>query len=148
MIKTMKWANKGHLPLALMLLVFIAPFLVSVWTLQQADDLNNNAKGQWLSESIRVPATSENTWQVLWDANVCEPDCSDLNQRLFKLKLALGKHQTELSLTPATPELQNQQASLFIADRQGLVLLGYSADQDGLYKLFKDLKVLMKHGGA
>jgi len=148
MMNAMKWTRKSHLPLALMLLVFIAPFLVSVWTLQQADELNNNAKGQWLGESIRVAATADNTWQVLWNDKTCAPDCRELNQRLFKLKLALGKHQTQLTLTPAPSALHNQTAELFIADRQGLVLLGYGADQNGLYKLFKDLKVLMKHGGA
>lgn len=148
MIKAAKWKAKGSVPLLLMMLVFIAPFLISVWTLQNADDLNNRAKGEWLSETIHVPATESGTWQLLWKPSVCNDNCQDLKDRLYKLKLALGKHQTEMEIITAGAELDNQSQSLFVADRKGLVLLAYDANQDGLYKVFKDLKVLMKHGGA
>jgi len=148
MIKAASWKTKGSIPLLLMMLVFIAPFLISVWTLQNADDLNNRAKGEWLSETVHVPATATNTWQLLWKPSVCTDNCEDLQNRLFKLKLALGKHQTEMEIITAGSELDGQSQSLFVADRKGLVLLAYDANQDGLYKVFKDLKVLMKHGGA
>lgn len=148
MINSMNWKVKGSIPLLLMLLVFIAPFLISVWTLQHADDLNDRAKGEWLSETIYVPVHQNNTWQLLWKPSVCEPDCQNLSDRLYKLKLALGKHQTEMTIVEAGEALSDQSQAIFVADRKGLVLLAYDANQDGLYKVFKDLKVLMKHGGA
>lgn len=147
-MKTEARSIKSRIPLFLMILVLAAPFLISVWMLQHADDLNDRAKGEWLSETINVPETESRTWQVLWKASACPEGCVELSHRLQKLKLALGKHQTELDIVPAGSELSEQGKDLYIADRKGLVLLAYDAGQDGLYKMLKDLKVLMKHGGA
>lgn len=147
MILSLKSTRKS-IPLILMLSVFIAPFLISVWTLQHADDLNNRAKGEWLSHTINVTPTEGKQWQLLWKESACTDLCTDLINRLNKLKLALGKHQTELSISPMGDGDIDHGKSLFIADRNGLVLLAYDANQDGLYKIFKDLKVLMKHGGS
>ena len=147
MILTLKSTRKS-IPLILMLLVFIAPFLISIWTLQHAKDLNNKAQGEWLSSTLNIAPTESQQWQLLWQESTCQPDCGDLEKRLYKLKLALGKHQTELQVTPLTQGQLDHDKSLFIADRKGLVLLAYDASQDGLYKVFKDLKVLMKHGGS
>ncbi len=147
MILTLKNTRKS-IPLILMLLVFIAPFLISIWTLQHATDLNNKAKGEWLSTTLLVEPTASQQWQLLWQSTACQPECSDLKDRLHKLKLALGKHQTELEVSELASDQLDHEKSLFIADRKGLVLLAYDASQDGLYKVFKDLKVLMKHGGS
>jgi len=63
--------------------------------------------------------------------------------------MALGKRQDQLTLVETEhPPLLSESNGLFIADRSGLVLLSYEATQDGAYKLLKDLKTLMKHGGA
>lgn len=147
MILSIKNTRKS-VPLILMILVFVAPFFISVWTLQHADELNDRAKGEWLSQTIYVPPTDAKHWQVLWKETACNGACADLIHRLNKLQLALGKYQTELHINGINESQLPHSKSLFIADRNGLVLLAYDGSQDGLYKIFKDLKVLMKHGGS
>jgi hypothetical protein len=67
--------------------------------------------------------------------------------------MALGKRQGKLVINPLvltdtqsiSSEVDNK---IFIADQNGMLLLSYNADEAGAYKLLKDLKTLMKNGGA
>ena len=139
-------------PIFIMGLVLAAPFLLSIYMLSIRGDLPDRANGEWLNETVYVPKTDKQHWQLLWKNELCEPHCDELEHRLKRLKMALGKHQNELELVPLSGQISGQNSltekSLYVADRQGLVLLGYEGDEQSTYLLLKDLKVLMKHGGA
>lgn len=137
-----------RLPIIIMGFVLVIPFLLSAYMLSIRDKLADNANGQWLDDTIYVPKTQEKHWQILWKSDVCQPQCDELLNRLQRLKMALGKHQNELELVPVADQEDLPDKSLYIADREGLVLLGYEGDEKSTYLLLKDLKVLMKHGGA
>ncbi len=140
---------KAKLPMILMLTVLFAPFVVSVILLDDKSSINTNARGQWLSDSQYVSTPVKSDWQLLWRAQDCENSCDDWYGLLQRVKMALGKRSDKLLITEVQNEkLLSSPNGLFIADHQGLVLLSYEANEDGAYNLLKDLKVLMKHGGA
>lgn len=140
-------------PLVIMFLVLLSPFVASLIFIEGQDQLSNKARGQWLSQTHYVDALDDRNWQLLWRKSDCEKaGCADLVHLLERVKLALGKHRDKLSIIALDDQLAvneiEQNEGLFIANHKGLMLLQYSADDDGAYKLLKDLKVLMKHGGA
>lgn len=140
------------IPLLMMFAVLIAPFAVSLVLLENKDSLGDRAKGSWLNETQYVQAESNRNWQLVWSKN-CGNDCNQFVNLLKRVKMALGKRQDKLTINPlqlvgSPPATSKTQDKIFIADQQGLLLLSYSADEDGAYKLLKDLKTLMKHGGA
>lgn len=140
---------KKSIPLFLMLTVLVAPFAVSMILLSDRDNLGDRARGEWLSENHYVNPSEDRNWQVLWRQSDCKSECEDWFHLLRRLKMALGKRQDQLTLVETEhPPLLSESNGLFIADHSGLVLLSYEATQDGAYKLLKDLKTLMKHGGA
>jgi len=140
---------KKSIPLFLMLSVFIAPFLLSVFLLADKDGITDTARGQWFSVTEYVPAKPESNWQLLWREQDCSSECDSWMGLLQRVQMALGKYSDKLEINKAeNKNLLAHENGLFIADHQGLVLLSYAASEDGAYKLLKDLKVLMKHGGA
>ncbi len=83
----------------------------------------------------------------------CGQDCTQFVNLLRRVKMALGKRQEKLVINPlklADNKIEHslEENTIYIADHSGLLLLSYKADEDGAYKLLKDLKTLMKHGGA
>ena len=96
-----------------------------------------------------MQAQEDSPWHLLWRTKDCQDSCEQWQGVLSNLKIALGKHTDKLNIMQLqdSPLLDYSQG-LFIADHNGLVLLSYDADQQGAYQLFKDLKVLIKHGGA
>lgn len=140
---------KKAIPLFLMLTVLVAPFAVSMILLSDRDNLGDRARGEWFDQSHYVAPSENRNWQVLWRASDCKNQCDDWFNLLRRLKMALGKRQDKLNLVETQLEpLMTTDNGLFIADHSGLVLLSYEATEDGAYKLLKDLKTLMKHGGA
>ncbi len=140
---------KGRLPVLLMFTVLFAPFVASILLLDDRDSISTQARGQWLSESQFVSVSEKAPWQLLWREQDCKQDCDSWFNLLRRVKMALGKHSEKLVISEVNnDQLLNKQNGLFIADHQGLVLLSYEANQQGAYDLLKDLKVLMKHGGA
>lgn len=140
---------KKTIPLFLMLTVLVAPFAVSMILLSDRDNLGDRARGDWFDESHYVSASENRNWQVLWRTSDCKSQCDEWFNLLRRLKMALGKRQDKLNLVETRLEpLLKTENGLFIADHTGLVLLSYEATDDGAYKLLKDLKTLMKHGGA
>ncbi len=140
---------KAKLPVLLMLSVLFAPFVVSVILLDDKSSIKTNARGQWLSDSQFVSTSEKSDWQLLWRAQDCKAQCEDWYGLLQRVKMALGKRSEKLLITEVQDKkLLEKQNGLFIADHQGLVLLSYKANEKGAYNLLKDLKVLMKHGGA
>lgn len=140
---------KKSFPLFLMFSVLVAPFAVSMFLLSDRDDLGDRARGQWFDQSHYVQASVNRNWQVLWRSSDCQSQCDEWFNLLRRLKMALGKRQDKLSLVETNLEpLLSVDNGLFIADRSGLVLLSYEATEAGAYDLLKDLKTLMKHGGA
>lgn len=140
---------KKAIPLLVMLAVLVSPFIASIIFLDVQDELGNKARGQWLSQTHYVPALEDRSWQLLWRKQDCQDNCENFQNLLLRVRMALGKHREKLAIHTLDDQaiLQNQEG-LFIANHKGLMLLQYSADDDGAYKLLKDLKVLMKHGGA
>jgi hypothetical protein len=141
-----------RLPLLLMFAVLIAPFAASLVLLENKDSLGNRANGSWLNETQYVNADADRNWQLVWNKK-CEQDCTQFVNLLRRVKMALGKRQDKLVINPL--QLADKQSGngleddkIFIADHSGLLLLSYNADEKGAYKLLKDLKTLMKHGGA
>ena len=140
---------KKSIPLFLMLSVFIAPFLLSIFLLADKDGITDTARGKWFSVTEYVPAKPESEWQLLWREQDCSSQCDSWMGLLQRVQMALGKYSDKLEINKAeNKNLLAHENGLFIADHQGLVLLSYAASEDGAYKLLKDLKVLMKHGGA
>jgi len=140
---------KKIFPLFLMLLVFSAPFIFSLILLDDKDSITDTARGQWFSASEYVPVRLDSDWQLLWREQDCDVQCDSWFGLLQRVQMALGKYSDKLEINKAENEsLLAHENGLFIADHQGLVLLSYEASEDGAYKLLKDLKVLMKHGGA
>lgn len=136
-------------PLIIMLLVLSAPFVMSVVLLENKDDIQDNARGKWLQQTYTVNAEQGTPWQLLWRSKDCQDNCEHWQGVLNNLKIALGKHTDKLNIMQLQDSpLMDYSQGLFIADHNGLVLLSYDADQQGAYQLFKDLKVLIKHGGA
>lgn len=140
---------KKAIPLFVMLAVLVSPFIASIIFLDVQDELGNEARGQWLSQTHYVEALEDRSWQLLWRKQGCQDNCEKFQNLLLRVRMALGKHREKLAIHTLDDQaiLQNQEG-LFIANHKGLMLLQYSADDDGAYKLLKDLKVLMKHGGA
>lgn len=140
---------KKAIPLFVMLAVLVSPFIASIIFLDVQDELGNKARGQWLSQTHYVEALEDRSWQLLWRKQDCQDNCEKFQNLLLRVRMALGKHREKLAIQTLDDQaiLQNQEG-LFIANHKGLMLLQYSADDDGAYKLLKDLKVLMKHGGA
>ncbi len=140
---------KARLPVLLMFTVLFAPFVASIILLDDKDSISTQARGQWLSDSQFVAVSDKAPWQLLWREQDCKKDCDSWFGLLRRVKMALGKHSEKLVISEAVnDDLLNHQNGLFIADHKGLVLLSYQANQQGAYDLLKDLKVLMKHGGA
>ncbi|MEY8203737.1 MAG: hypothetical protein RPR40_01575 [Bermanella sp.] len=140
---------KARLPMLLMFIVLCAPFVVSIVLLGDKDSIQTQARGQWLSDSQFVNVPNQAPWQLLWREQDCQQECDAWFGLLRRVKMALGKHSDKLLISEVSSErLLAEQNGLFIADHQGLVLLSYQANEQGAYKLLKDLKVLMKHGGA
>ncbi len=140
---------KSRLPVLLMLLVLFAPFVASILLLDDKGSISVSARGQWLDDSQFVDVPQKANWQLLWREQDCQQDCDSWYGLLQRVKMALGKHSEKLVISEASnKKLLAHQNGLFIADHQGLVLLSYQASEQGAYKLLKDLKVLMKHGGA
>ena len=140
------------IPLLLMFAVLIAPFAVSLVLLENKDSLGDRANGIWLKESQYVNADADRNWQLVWNKK-CGQDCTQFVNLLRRVKMALGKRQEKLVINPlklADDQIDHSLGDnkIFIADHSGLLLLSYNADEDGAYKLLKDLKTLMKHGGA
>lgn len=140
------------IPLLLMFAVLIAPFAVSLVLLENKDSLGDRANGSWLKESHYVDTDANRHWQLVWNKK-CDQECTQFINLLSRVKMALGKRQEKLVINPL--QLVNDKAEhvlednkIFIADHSGLLLLSYNADESGAYKLLKDLKTLMKHGGA
>ncbi len=143
---------KRFIPLLLMFAVLVAPFAVSLVLLENKDSLGNHAKGSWLSETQYVAPDPNRHWQLVWNKR-CDQNCNQFINLLRRVKMALGKRQDKLVITPLilsqeSEKAQLEQDAIFIADQSGLLLLSYRANEDGAYKLLKDLKTLMKHGGA
>lgn len=143
---------KRKIPLLLMFAVLIAPFAVSLVLLENKDSLGNRAKGSWLNDTQYVEPVSNRNWQLVWNKK-CDVNCTKFINLLRRVKMALGKRQDKLTISPLKLKEESQQSFLeqdriFIADQNGLLLLSYQADEGGAYKLLKDLKTLMKHGGA
>jgi len=140
---------KKAIPLFVMLAVLVSPFIASIIFLDVQDELGNKARGQWLSQTHYVEALEDRSWQLLWRKQDCQDNCEKFQNLLLRVRMALGKHREKLAIHTLDDQviLQDQEG-LFIANHNGLMLLQYSADDDGAYKLLKDLKVLMKHGGA
>jgi hypothetical protein len=140
------------IPLLLMFAVLIAPFAVSLVLLENKDSLGDRAKGSWLTETQYVIPVENRNWQLVWNKN-CDVNCTQFINLLRRVKMALGKRQDKLTINPLTLKDETVTHSLesdriFIADQNGMLLLSYSANEKGAYKLLKDLKTLMKHGGA
>lgn len=141
------------IPLFLMFAVLIAPFAVSLVLLENKDSLGDRANGSWLTQTQYVNVSSERNWQLVWNKK-CGQDCTTFINLLKRVKMALGKRQNKLTISPLVlnknekPFAELQEDRIFIADQNGLLLLSYKANEDGAYKLLKDLKTLMKHGGA
>jgi hypothetical protein len=140
------------LPLLLMFAVLIAPFAISLVLLENKDSLGDRANGSWLTETLYVNADVDRHWQLLWNKE-CQQECPEFTNLLKRVKMALGKRQGKLVINPLvltdtqsiSSEVDNK---IFIADQNGMLLLSYNADEAGAYKLLKDLKTLMKNGGA
>ncbi len=140
---------KSRLPVILMLTVLAAPFIASLILLADKDSINDNAKGEWLTKAEYVLVNQQAPWQLLWREQDCTNNCDAWFGLLQRVKMALGKYSEKLTISEINNDkLLTHENGLFIADHQGLVLLSYEANQDGAYNLLKDLKVLMKHGGA
>ena len=140
---------KKSIPLMIMLLVLISPFVASVIFLEAQDELGNKARGQWLSQTYYVDELEDRNWQLLWLKENCTDNCESFINLLKRVQMALGKHRDRLNIQVLDDAIvTGQNEGLYIANHKGLMLLQYSADDDGAYKLLKDLKVLMKHGGA
>jgi hypothetical protein len=140
------------LPLLLMFAVLIAPFAISLVLLENKDSLGDRANGSWLTETLYVSADADRHWQLLWKKE-CDHDCDQFTNLLKRVKMALGKRQGKLVINPLVfSETKSFESKIdnriFIADQNGLLLLSYNADEAGAYKLLKDLKTLMKNGGA
>ncbi|MFT7109409.1 MAG: hypothetical protein ACI843_001070 [Psychrobacter glaciei] len=140
------------LPLLLMFAVLIAPFAISLVLLENKDSLGDRANGSWLTETLYVNADADRHWQLLWKKE-CGQDCDQFTNLLKRVKMALGKRQGKLVINPlefseTKPFESETDNKIFIADQNGLLLLSYNADEAGAYKLLKDLKTLMKNGGA
>ena len=145
---------KKRLPLLIMFFVLAAPFAASVMILDDRAGLHpekveTRAKGEWLTDSHFVAPSKNNHWKLLWRKQDCEPNCDDFVNLMRRLKMATGKYQDSVELeTLPSNILQERQQGIYIADPKGLLLLSYSADDDGAYKALKDIKVLMKHSGV
>ncbi len=140
---------KSRLPVLLMLLVLFTPFVASILLLDDKASISISARGQWLDDSQFVEVPKKANWQLLWREQDCLQECDSWYGLLQRVKMALGKHSEKLVISEASNKgLLTHQNGLFIADHQGLVLLSYQASEKGAYDLLKDLKVLMKHGGA
>ncbi len=140
---------KKTIPLFLMLSVLCAPFVLSLILLDDKENINDNARGQWLSESKYVPTSNVAPWQLVWREQDCQTQCESYINLLKRVKMGLGKYSEKLVISQVeNNNLAMHENGLFIADHSGLLLLSYQADEKGAYKLLKDLKVLMKHGGA
>jgi cytochrome oxidase Cu insertion factor (SCO1/SenC/PrrC family) len=140
---------KSRLPVLLMLLVLFAPFVASLVLLDDKESISISARGQWFDDSQFVAVPNKANWQLLWREQDCQKECDSWYGLLQRVKMGLGKHSEKLVISEAINEnLLAHSDGLFIADHQGLVLLSYEASEQGAYKLLKDLKVLMKHGGA
>jgi len=140
---------KARLPVLLMFTVLFAPFVASILLLDDKDSITTQARGQWLSDSQYVSVPDKAPWQLLWREQDCKKECESWFGMLRRVKMALGKHSEKLLISEVNnDQLLSKQNGLFIADHQGLVLLSYQANEQGAYNLLKDLKVLMKHGGA
>ncbi|WP_396588409.1 hypothetical protein [Bermanella sp. R86510] len=145
---------KRSLPLIIMFFVLSAPFAASIIILDDKKSLHpsngdTRAKGDWMSESHFVAPSKDKFWQLLWRKSSCQPQCDDFINLMKRLKMATGKYQHELELNQLPNELLSTQAEgIYIADPKGLILLSYSADDDGAYKALKDIKTLMKHSGV
>lgn len=140
---------KKRIPLFLMLLVLSAPFVFSLLLLSDKSSITNTARGEWLTESEYVAVNSNTNWKLVWREQDCMGSCESWYGLLQRVQMALGKYSEKLDINKAeNKNLLAHENGLFIADHQGLVLLSYEASEGGAYKLLKDLKVLMKHGGA
>ncbi len=140
---------KKTIPLFLMLSVLCAPFVLSLILFDDKENINDNARGQWLNESKYVAVPDAAPWQLVWREQDCNNDCDAYINLLRRVKMALGKYSEKLIISQTeNNNLAMHDNGLFIADHSGLLLLSYEADEKGAYKLLKDLKVLMKHGGA
>ncbi|EAT12378.1 hypothetical protein HF888_15060 [Bermanella marisrubri] len=145
---------KKRLPLLIMFFVLAAPFAASVVILDDRAGLHpsnsdTRAKGNWLSESHFVTPSQNNHWKLLWRKQDCQPNCDDFVNLMRRLKMATGKYQDSVELESLPSDILKQKSQgIFIADPKGLLLLSYSADDDGAYKALKDIKVLMKHSGV
>jgi hypothetical protein len=140
------------LPLLLMFAVLIAPFAISLVLLENKDSLGDRANGSWLKETLYVSADVDRHWQLLWNKE-CQQECPEFINLLKRVKMALGKRQGKLVINPLiltdTQSIKSKvDDKIFIADQNGMLLLSYNADEAGAYKLLKDLKTLMKNGGA
>lgn len=143
---------KRFIPLILMFAVLVAPFAVSLVLLENKDSLGDRAKGSWLSETQYVEPDPNRHWQLVWNKR-CDQNCTQFINLLRRVKMALGKRQDKLVINPLKLKDESfhdqlDHDAIFIADQSGLLLLSYRADESGAYKLLKDLKTLMKHGGA
>lgn len=135
-----------RLPLILMLLVLVTPFAVSLVLLDGNKNIADKARGKWLEHTLYVDETDNTNWQLLWREQDCQPKCDDWFNLLQRVKMALGKNQDKLNIEAANlSSLKSMHDGLFIANPKGLVLLSYESNDDGAYKLLKDLKVLLKH---
>ncbi len=140
---------KKRLPLFLMLLVLSAPFAFSLLLLSDKDSITDTAKGEWFSESEYVAVNESSNWKLLWREQDCIESCESWYGLMQRVQMALGKYSDQVDISKVKSEnLLAHENGLFIANHQGLVLLSYEASETGAYKLLKDLKVLMKHGGA
>lgn len=140
---------KKSLPLVIMFLVLLSPFVASIIFLEDQGKISDKARGEWLSQTHYVDALEDRNWQLLWRKQDCQDSCEGLLNLLQRVKLALGKHREKLTIQMLDDQVALENTDgLYIANHSGLMLLQYSADDDGAYKLLKDLKVLMKHGGA
>lgn len=140
---------KKRLPLFLMLLVLSAPFVFSLLLLSDKSSITDTARGEWFSESEYVSVTENSNWKLLWREKDCVETCESWYGLLQRVQMALGKYSDQVDISKVESEnLLAHENGLFIANHQGLVLLSYEANEGGAYKLLKDLKVLMKHGGA
>ena len=140
---------KKRLPLIFMLLVLSAPFIFSAILLSDKSGITDTAKGTWFSNSEYIADNHSSNWKLLWREQDCIEECESWFGLLQRVQMALGKHSEKLDIEKAeNKNLLAHENGLFIADHQGLILLSYEASEDGAYRLLKDLKVLMKHGGA
>lgn len=133
-------------PLAILLLIFLAPILAAAYVLWPGNNIKFNTvqHGDFIHTANNNQFKNINKWQVVYiKPQNCGLECQQQQDILNNMLVALGANAERVIITiSSTPDLQTN--SIYIINPTGLPVMLYQPPAN-ISGLLKDLKRLLKY---